>query len=237
MAARSFVRRPYCVAFALVTVVCAARLARSLDNGVERTPAMGWNSWNYFRCNINETIVRQVADAIVSSGLKDAGYVYVNIGEFVWARWRRECPRRGRGFAVVNRPSLVALRGNPDCGPSHTWSFCSFRNVCWPKMSISALAGDTSADGPTPRAPASTDVAAACRHQQSCPPSSSYAVRIATDDCWMEKRDNATGRIVPFANKFPSGMKVRRCRPAGSMRLSQQTSHASVWEVPVLHLS
>ena len=37
-------------------------------------------SWNYFRCSINETIIKEVADAIVSSGLRDAGYVYVNIG-------------------------------------------------------------------------------------------------------------------------------------------------------------
>lgn len=37
-------------------------------------------SRNYFECNINETIVREVADAIVKSGLRDAGYIYVNIG-------------------------------------------------------------------------------------------------------------------------------------------------------------
>ncbi|PNH02182.1 putative alpha-galactosidase [Tetrabaena socialis] len=61
--------------------------ASALDNGVGKTPAMGWNSWNYFRCNINETIIKQVADAIVSSGLKDAGFVYVNIG-LRWRGWR-----------------------------------------------------------------------------------------------------------------------------------------------------
>ncbi|GIL59411.1 hypothetical protein Vafri_14096 [Volvox africanus] len=94
-------------AYLLFVVICAVKFAASLDNGVGKTPAMGWNSWNYFRCNINETIIRQVADAIVASGLKDAGYRYVNI-----------------------------------------------------------------------------------------------------DDCWMEKRDPTTGRIQPFANKFPSGMKA-----------------------------
>jgi alpha-galactosidase len=52
----------------------------SLNNGVGLTPAMGWNSWNFFRCNINETVIKEVADAIVSSGLRDAGYIYVNIG-------------------------------------------------------------------------------------------------------------------------------------------------------------
>ena len=38
-------------------------------------------SWNFFRCNINETLIREVADAMVANGLRDAGYKYVNIGE------------------------------------------------------------------------------------------------------------------------------------------------------------
>ena len=45
------------------------------------TPPMGWNSWNKFACNVDETIIRQTADAIVSSGMKDAGYQYVNIDD------------------------------------------------------------------------------------------------------------------------------------------------------------
>lgn len=40
-----------------------------------------YRSWNYFRCNINDTLIREVADAMVATGLRDAGYVYVNIGE------------------------------------------------------------------------------------------------------------------------------------------------------------
>ena len=68
---------------------------------------MGWNSWNTFRCDINERLVREVAAALVNTGLRDAGYVYVNI-----------------------------------------------------------------------------------------------------DDCWMSHRDEITGRIVPFQDKFPSGMKA-----------------------------
>ena len=42
------------------------------------TPPMGWNSWNKFACKgLNETVVREVADAMVSSGMKDAGYEYI----------------------------------------------------------------------------------------------------------------------------------------------------------------
>lgn len=36
----------------------------------------GWNSWNHYHCGINETIVRQTADAIVATGLAAAGYQY-----------------------------------------------------------------------------------------------------------------------------------------------------------------
>jgi alpha-galactosidase len=42
---------------------------------------MGWNSWNKFACNVNEAIVRRVADAMVSSGMRDAGYHYVVIDD------------------------------------------------------------------------------------------------------------------------------------------------------------
>ncbi|MBV9883700.1 MAG: glycoside hydrolase family 27 protein [Sphingomonadaceae bacterium] len=62
------------------------RLAPHLDpnrtaNGLAQTPPMGWNSWNKFACNVNEAIVRRVADAMVSSGMRDAGYVYVVIDD------------------------------------------------------------------------------------------------------------------------------------------------------------
>jgi alpha-galactosidase len=45
------------------------------------TPPMGWNSWNRFACDINEKLIREIADTIVSSGMKNAGYVYVNIDD------------------------------------------------------------------------------------------------------------------------------------------------------------
>jgi len=45
------------------------------------TPPMGWNSWNKFGCDINEKIIREVADAMVTTGLRDAGYVYLVIDD------------------------------------------------------------------------------------------------------------------------------------------------------------
>ena len=45
------------------------------------TPPMGWNSWNRFATDIDDKTVREIADAMVTSGLRDAGYVYINIDD------------------------------------------------------------------------------------------------------------------------------------------------------------
>ncbi|CAH1769240.1 1559_t:CDS:2, partial [Entrophospora sp. SA101] len=58
-----------------------------LENGVGRTPAMGWNSWNKFGCNINETLIRDITDALIETGLSDVGYQYVNLDD-CWQKTR-----------------------------------------------------------------------------------------------------------------------------------------------------
>lgn len=55
--------------------------ASALDDGLARTPPMGWNSWNRFGCNISERLLRETADALVESGMRDAGYEYVNLDD------------------------------------------------------------------------------------------------------------------------------------------------------------
>ncbi|OMO65116.1 Glycoside hydrolase, clan GH-D [Corchorus olitorius] len=60
-----------------------------LDNGIARTPPMGWNSWNHFQCNINETVIKQTADALISTGLARLGYKYVNLDD-CWAEGQRD---------------------------------------------------------------------------------------------------------------------------------------------------
>ncbi|KAK9682682.1 hypothetical protein RND81_10G089000 [Saponaria officinalis] len=56
-----------------------------LSNGLAQTPQMGWNSWNFFACDINESLIKQTADALVSTGLADLGYNYVNIDD-CWSK-------------------------------------------------------------------------------------------------------------------------------------------------------
>jgi alpha-galactosidase len=60
---------------------CALAPMWALDNGLAKTPPMGWNSWNKFGCNVNEKLIREMSDAMVSSGMKDAGYQYIVIDD------------------------------------------------------------------------------------------------------------------------------------------------------------
>jgi alpha-galactosidase len=65
----------------LFAVAGLAVAVNALDNGLARTPGMGWNSWNKFACNVSETLIKGVADQIVSMGLDKLGYNYVNIDD------------------------------------------------------------------------------------------------------------------------------------------------------------
>ena len=59
----------------------------SLDNGLGLTPQMGWNSWNKFKCEINETLINDTINYLVSTGLKDLGYNYMNLDD-CWQKSR-----------------------------------------------------------------------------------------------------------------------------------------------------
>ena len=76
-----FVKRSGFLIVVWLMVVIYAPSAYSLDNGLAKTPPMGWNSWNKFDCNVSEAKVRDVARGIVDSGMKDAGYTYVVIDD------------------------------------------------------------------------------------------------------------------------------------------------------------
>jgi alpha-galactosidase len=75
------------------------------DNGLARTPPMGWNSWNKFAGQVDDAAVRAMADAMVSNGMKDAGYVYVNIDD-TW-----QAGRDAQGNITTNKkfPDMKAL--------------------------------------------------------------------------------------------------------------------------------
>jgi alpha-galactosidase len=64
-----------------ITFVVVISAVVGLDNGLGKTPPMGWNSWNRFACGINETLIRQTADLMVSTGLAAKGYRYINLDD------------------------------------------------------------------------------------------------------------------------------------------------------------
>jgi alpha-galactosidase len=75
------------------------------DNKLARTPPMGWNSWNKFAGRIDDAAVRGVADAMVSSGMKKAGYVYVNIDD----TWELGRDANGNITSNTKFPNMKAL--------------------------------------------------------------------------------------------------------------------------------
>ena len=92
----------------LATLIVAAIVVGTfgLNNGLARTPQMGWNSWNHFHCNISDKLVRETADAFIAKGLDKHGYKYVNIDN-CWAGERDK-----DGNIVSNHttfPDMVAL--------------------------------------------------------------------------------------------------------------------------------
>ena len=75
------------------------------DNGLVRTPPMGWNSWNKFAGRVTDSIVRSVADAMAASGMNKAGYEYINIDD----TWQGERDSKGRITGNTKFPDMKAL--------------------------------------------------------------------------------------------------------------------------------
>jgi len=88
----------------LLGSLLSLKQAAALDNGLAKTPPMGWNSWNAFAGTIDETKLKQIADVMVSTGMKDAGYIYLNLDD----NW----------MANPARDSSGNLRGDPTRFPN-----------------------------------------------------------------------------------------------------------------------
>ena len=68
-------------------------------------PPMGWNSWNHFKNRVDDAAVRAQAEAMVSTGMRDAGYTYINIDD----TWEGERDAQGNIQANSKFPDMKAL--------------------------------------------------------------------------------------------------------------------------------
>lgn len=62
---------------AALSIGAFSQLTMAVDNGLGLTPQMGWNSWNKYGCDINETIIIDAAQKMKELGLQDLGYEYI----------------------------------------------------------------------------------------------------------------------------------------------------------------
>ena len=99
--------------------------------GLAETPPMGWNSWNTFGCKVDARLIRQIADAMVASGMKEAGYEYINIDD---------CWHGGRdadGF----------IQADPGAFPSGMKALADYVHGKGLKLGIYSDAGNTTCAG------------------------------------------------------------------------------------------
>jgi len=94
----------------LIGTVCIALLevGAATAAGAQKlaaTPPMGWNSWNFFSGRVTDKDIRDTADLLVSTGMRDAGYVYVNIDD----TWEGERDAQGRIQSNSKFPDMKAL--------------------------------------------------------------------------------------------------------------------------------
>ncbi len=92
---------------ALLSVVLAATgsIAIAQSAPVAQTPPMGWNSWNFFAERVTDKDIRAAADQLVATGMKDAGYIYVNIDD----TWEAERDATGKLHTNSKFPDMKAL--------------------------------------------------------------------------------------------------------------------------------
>ena len=104
---RSRSRRFLALCFLIaMTLFCSSypiAMAQSAELAV--TPPMGWNSWNHFAEKVTDADVRAAADAMVASGMKDAGYIYVNVDD----SWEGQRDAEGNIHSNGRFPDMKAL--------------------------------------------------------------------------------------------------------------------------------
>ena len=88
-----------------IALMSSFPIAKAQSASEAATPPMGWNSWNHFGDKVNDANVRATADAMVSSGMRDAGYIYVNVDD----TWEGQRDAQGNIHPNSKFPDMKAL--------------------------------------------------------------------------------------------------------------------------------
>lgn len=94
-------------------------------------PPMGWNSWNKFGCNVSEDLIKEMADAMVKSGMRDAGYAYIVIDDC----WQ------------VDRDSAGNIVADPERFPSGMKALADYVHSKGLKFGLYSCAGSATCQG------------------------------------------------------------------------------------------
>ena len=121
----------YIFMFTLVIILISGSLFAQKFEGLALTPPMGWNSWNTFACHVDEALIREIADIIVSSGMKDVGYTYVVVDDC----WQGQ------------RDSLGFIYPDPQRFPSGIKALADFVHSRGLKFGIHSCAGEKTCGG------------------------------------------------------------------------------------------
>jgi alpha-galactosidase len=65
----------------ILAIAWVTPLQATKFEGLALTPPMGWNSWNTFKTDISEELIKEIADAMIANGMRDAGYNYINLDD------------------------------------------------------------------------------------------------------------------------------------------------------------
>lgn len=109
----------------------AKALPDSVFNSLAQTPPMGWNSWNKFGCDVSEKLMKEMADAMVESGMKDAGYEYIVIDDC----WQ------------IGRDSLGNIIPDPERFPNGMKALADYIHSKGLKLGIYSCAGSYTCQG------------------------------------------------------------------------------------------